>query len=75
MQKAGSLSDGLSTANVVGVHSQHLGLAHTGTQDPCSNVLVVMPEPDIAGHHGDKNTQTDGMVHTREEVYMGGGAP
>lgn len=22
-----------------------------------------MPDPDIAGHHGDKNTQADGRVH------------
>lgn len=25
--------------------------------------MVLMPDPDIAGHHGDKNTQTDGRVH------------
>lgn len=25
--------------------------------------MALMPDPDIAGHHGDKNTQTDGRVH------------
>lgn len=25
--------------------------------------MVLMPDPDIAGHHVDKNTQTDGRVH------------
>lgn len=28
-----------------------------------------MPDPDLTGHHGDKNTQTDGTVHRH-----GGGA-
>lgn len=27
--------------------------------------MALMPDPDIAGHHGDKNTQTDGRVHSR----------
>lgn len=25
--------------------------------------MALIPDPDIAGHHGDKNTQTDGRVH------------
>lgn len=25
--------------------------------------MAPVPDPDIAGHHGDKNTQTDGRVH------------
>lgn len=35
----------------------------SGPQDPWSSVMALMPDPDIAGHHGDKNTQTDGRVH------------
>lgn len=34
----------------------------TGSRDPQSCVLDQMPDPDIAGHHEDKNTQTDGRV-------------
>lgn len=29
--------------------------------------MALMPDPDIAGHHGDKNTQTDGRVHRQGE--------
>lgn len=34
-----------------------------GPEDPWSSVMALMPDPDITGHHGDKNTQTDGRVH------------
>lgn len=32
-------------------------------QDPWSSVMALWPDPDIAGHHGDKNTQTHGRVY------------
>lgn len=38
-------------------------MVSTGPEDPWSSVMTLMPDPDIAGHHGDKNTQTDGRVH------------
>lgn len=29
--------------------------------------MALMPDPDIAGQHGDKNIQTDGRVHRQGE--------
>lgn len=34
-----------------------------GPENPWSSVMALMPDPDIAGHQGDKNIQTDGRVH------------
>ena len=40
-----------------------LGLA--GLQDPCSSILALLTDPDIAGYHSDKNTQQTGSSQAK----------